>query len=135
MGEGGGAGEAPPVAEASTPNPSAAPEAAANNDSDPAGRVETWLSRLGAGAQRFWRVAAAYAADRPAFTFEDLEAASGISRDTLRNRYRTSDRAIRGAHAPDPMPGRRSPATTHRVYAMLPAVREKILELTAQDVG
>jgi hypothetical protein len=120
--------DSPTGLERPAPGPAAA---TANDICDSAGRVGAWLSRLGAGSRTFWRLAAGYAVDHAGFTFEDLEAASGIGRDTLRSRYRNSYRAIRGAKAPDPMPGHRDPETNLHVYSMSPEVREKILELTA----
>jgi hypothetical protein len=123
MGEGGGGGDGD--AKALTPPATA----------DAADRVGAWLAHLGLGARAFWRAAARYAVDHPEFTFADLEAASGITRGTLRSRYQSSYRAIRGENSPDPMPGRQDAKTRRFVYSMSPAVRDRILELTAGDLG
>jgi hypothetical protein len=118
MGEGKGAGEeVPPI-----------PDAGAAAD-----RVAAWLAHLGPDLRAFWRAAARYAVDHPEFTSADLEAATGITRGTLTSRYRTSYRAIRAAHAPGPMRTRKDAKTRKFVYAMPPAVRDKILQLTDND--
>jgi hypothetical protein len=102
---------------------------------DPAGRVEAWLGQLGEGSRRFWRLTARYAVDHAGFTFEDLESASGIARDTLVSGYRNSLRAIRGTKATDPLTRCPGPKRGRIVYSMSLAVREKILELTADVSG
>jgi hypothetical protein len=107
----------------------------AAGDSAAADHVGVWLARLGPGPRAFWRAAARYAVEHTEFTFADLEAATGIGRATLHSRYRTSFRAIRSAKALGPMRVRKDPKTRHFVYAMPPAVREKILALTTGDPG
>jgi hypothetical protein len=119
---------------ASPETPAAAPLQA----TAPAGKaedfVEKWLTRLGAGSRKFWRLAAEKAAKLNwLITFEDLEKETGIKAATLRSYHRNSYRAINDEHAPDPMPGSWSGATKRYEYAMSHAVRDRILQLTKND--
>ena len=101
----------------------------------PAEAVDAWFSHLGQGSRRFWRIAARYALDHPEsqFTFEDLAAASGLTKGTLRSYHRNSYRAIKDEQAPDPMPGAWSQVTQRTDYMMFPGVAQRIAELTQND--
>jgi hypothetical protein len=127
----------PPADEAgpaAVPVPPPEPSAPAGAAAKPEDFVEKWLKRLGPGSRGFWKKAAEYATGPVLFiTFEDLEKATGVKMATLRSYHRNSYRAIKDEGAPDPMPGTWSAATKRYEYAMFPAVRDKILELTTDD--
>lgn len=101
----------------------------------PAESIDAWFSHLGPGSRRFWKIAAQYALAHPEsqFTFEDLAAASSLSKGTLRSYHRNSYRAIKDEQAPDPMPGAWSQVTQRTDYMMFPGVAQRIVELTQND--
>lgn len=100
---------------------------------DPVDFVEAWLSHLGEGSRKFWKLAAQYSTNHATLTFEDLQREYGISRETLRSHHRNAYRAINDERAPDPMPGTWDQQTQRNVYSLSPAVRDRILELTRDD--
>lgn len=112
--------------------PGSGPSAAAATG-DPADFVYRWLSHLGEGSRKFWKLAARYSTDHATLTFEDLEREYGIGKETLRSHHRNSYRAINDEKAPDPMPGAWDQQALRNVYSMTPAVRDKINELTRND--
>jgi hypothetical protein len=123
----------PPAAPVPSPPPDV-PQGPAPDPLAVASFVDAWLRHLGPGSRRFWRIAAEYALNRNCnITFDDLERASNISRESLRSYHRNSYRAIKNEGALDPMPGNWDAAFGRTTYAMLEVVRDRILELTRDD--
>jgi len=123
--------EAPAVVLGGAGLPPQPPLATAQNPED---FIQAWLRHLGPASRKFWRDTAQYAATgRPSITFEDLELATGIAKGSLRSYHRNSYRAINHEKAPDPMPGSWDATTKRNMYGMMPAVRDKILDLTRND--
>jgi hypothetical protein len=100
----------------------------------PAGawNISPWFNRLGPGSRQFWIVAAQFALTHRAWTFDDLAAASGLDKGTLRSYQRNSYRAIRAEQAPEPLGGDWDPNRQCNVYTMADVVRDEILRLSGQ---
>ncbi|HEV7225512.1 MAG TPA: hypothetical protein VGN42_22595, partial [Pirellulales bacterium] len=48
-------------------------------------KVARWFYRLGDGSRKFWTTAAEYMLTHPTFTFDELAAASGLTKGALRS--------------------------------------------------
>jgi hypothetical protein len=94
-----------------------------------AGQVAPWFGHLGEGSRSFWQLVAQHALTNRTWTFDDLAAASGTDKETLRSYHRNSYRAIKDEGSPDPMPG--DWEGNRNVYWMADAVRDEIIQLTA----
>lgn len=94
-------------------------------------KVTAWFQRLGEGSRKFWKAAALYARTHANFTFDDLAAASGLTKGALRSYQRNSYRAIRAENAPDPLG--QAEWDAHRqcnVYRVSDVVRDELIRLT-----
>jgi hypothetical protein len=95
--------------------------------------VAAWYGHLGQGSRRFWEVAARHSLNNDTWTFDDLEAASGIDKNTLRSYHRNSYRAIRDENAPDPLRSDWNVDQACNVYQMPEAVRDELHRLVEED--
>jgi hypothetical protein len=95
-------------------------------------KIEEWWEHLGGGNSRsFWTEAARYAQTHRTFTFDDLAAATGIDKQSLRSYHRNTYRAINDENAPDPLGGDWDANRGCNVYTMADVVRDEILRLSA----
>jgi hypothetical protein len=94
--------------------------------------IDKWWEHLGGGNSRsFWTEAARHLQTHRSFTFDELAAATGIDKQSLRSYHRNSYRAINDESAPDPLGGEWDANQGCNVYTMVDVVRDEILRLSA----
>ncbi len=92
-------------------------------------KIADWWEHLGEGSRSFWKEAGRHLQTHGSFTFDELAAATGIDKQSLRSYHRNSYRAINDESAPDPLGGEWDANRGCNVYTMPDVVRDELLRL------